>query len=252
MGGTRLKFCACGDESKMEWIFGRWFYFSDPPPAVDTDSDATLIVRCTEPLFLLDQLLQALLRPDVPLHVLDVSSEVTQGAVMGSQRIGTLLSLQLQGSPGILGALPQQLPQLSSLSLTGTAPAASLQPDQLPSLPALEWLDLRRHIDGSGGSSIDAWMPALLARAPQLTGLVVAGHLSAEGQALARPLVPPAWLSSLTGIRRLSLEGNRLAHLPADPYLAGEQKWLGLVASGCWHVLHSKWWCDCAGALREL
>ena len=188
----------------------------------DCPAQGVLSVGRPDGLQSLDHLLHALVPPEAPLRTLCLQTDLPPAALLGCTRIAALHCLN-GPEPGILSALPLELPHLTSLHLTGTAPATGLRPDQLPSLPALLELQLARCIDSSGGSAIDACMPALLSQAPQLTSLSVWGHLSHEdAEALEGPLPPPAWLASLQGVRELCLWHNRLGALLPGPYLEGE------------------------------
>ena len=178
----------------------------------------------SQPMPPLDQLAAVLLPPGASLHRLQLdATDPLASALLGSSCLAALHYLRIEGSPGILSAFPQKLRHLTSLEVTGTAPATGLRPDQLPSLPALLELQLARRIDSTSSSAIDACMPALLSQAPQLTSLFVRGELSREdAEAVEGPLPPPAWLTSLQGVRALSLYGLCLSELPRGPYLEGE------------------------------
>lgn len=207
-----------------------------------TDGRLVLATPCILPAGSLDQLLEPLLPAGAPLCKLALWGVAPpHAAIQSSSRIVPLDLLNIpQSSPSLLKALPSVLPNLTSLCLTGWDSTSNLQPGQLPSMPALRELQLSRCIDTSGGSAIDAWMPALLAGASQLTLLDVAGGMSNETYEVlcsdpantrpswspAQPIQPllaaPAWLAGMQGVRSLTLAHNFLADLPAAPYLQSE------------------------------
>ena len=223
------EYAAGWSQHAFEFALNRWAEapdsWNEAPAAEDRSAGGQLTVTgLSQPMPPLDQLAAVLLPPGASLHRLQLdATDPPVSALLGSSCLAALHYLGIEGSPGILRALPQQLPHLTSLEVTGTAPATGLLPDQLPSLPALLELQIARCIDSSGSSAIDACMPALLSRAPQLTSLIVWGHLSQEdAEELEGPLPPPAWLASLQGVQALSLFGLYLSELPPGPYLEGE------------------------------
>ncbi|PRW05858.1 volume-regulated anion channel subunit LRRC8E-like [Chlorella sorokiniana] len=179
-------------------------------PAEDGGTGGRLTVCATsQTLPPFDQLAAVLLPPGVLLQELHFEeTDPPPAAVLGSTRIAALQCLKIEGSPGILNALPQELLHLTRLVLTGKGPATGLQPGQLPSMPALKDLELARCIDSSGGSAIDACMPALLSQ--DIEGLE---FLNLSGNMFTR--LPPS-LAAATRLKYLELSNNSNLDLTAE------------------------------------